>query len=67
MYAYTFTWQDIAMGCMEPCLESIALVLDELLNSMCAKLFISRWWATEASDGVSPTTTTAETTCLSMR
>ena len=67
MYAYMWTWQDTASRCMGPCLESIAFVFDELLTSMCAKVFVSRRWPTGASQGVSPTTTTAETTFLSSR
>ena len=47
--------------------EYCILVCDELLTSMCAKVFVSRRWPTGASQGVSPTTTTAETTFLSSR
>ena len=61
VYAYMWTWQDTASRCMGPCLESIAFVFDELLTSMCAKVFVSRRWPTGASQGLSPTTTTAET------
>ena len=41
--------------------EYCILVCDELLTSMCAKVFVSRRWPTGASQGLSPTTTTAET------
>ena len=54
VYAYMWTWQDTASRCMGPCLESIAFVFDELLTSMCAKVFVSRLWATEASERVFP-------------
>ena len=47
--------------------EYCILVCDELLTSMCAKVFVSRRWPTGASQGVSPTTTTAQTTFLSSR
>ena len=52
VYAYMWTWQDTASRCMGPCLESIAFVFDELLTSMCAKVFVSRLLATEASERV---------------
>ena len=49
-----WTWQDNASREMGPCLESIAFVFEELLTSMCAKVFVSRLWATEASERVFP-------------